>query len=122
MKYLKFLSHHIIETPEDWEQRVFKFVTSTSLAELNKYQNSDIKSLEVRLTNREVASIINPPANYQLEQAFFEIAKNYIVGKIEVSDVIKEEEKLYPNALKYLYLDSNSLDNFHSEIIKIQVS
>jgi len=121
MKYLKFLSRHIIETPKDWEQTIFNFIIDDSLTKLNKHQNSDKKSLEVRLTNREVASIINPPDNYQLEQAFFEIAKNYIIAKIEAREVIKDEEKLYSNALRYLYLDSNSLENFHNEIIKIQI-
>lgn len=102
MKYLKFLSHHIIETPEDWEQTIFNFIIDDSLTKLNTHQNSEIKSLEVRLTNREVASIINTPDNYQLEQAFFEIAKNYIIAKIEAREVIKDKEKLFPNALRYL--------------------
>jgi len=41
--------------------------------------------------------------------------------KIFQNDDIKDKEKIYPDASEYLYLDSEPLENFHSDVIKIEV-
>jgi len=60
-------------------------------------------------------------SNYELEAALFTIAKNYIIEKIEMEKEIKNNEKLYPDSSKYLNLDQEPLEKFHSKIIKIEV-
>lgn len=121
MKFLKFLSKNIIPSPEDYYQVDFTFVIDNSLGKINKYQNSDIKFIEVRLTHREVASLLSPPLSYKLEQAIFRIAQNYIIWTSLGGKKNKEREKLYSKAKEYLNLDSSPLVDFHTEVIKVEM-
>jgi len=113
MKYLKFLSQNNSH-PNDYFQSNLTFIVSDSVEKTKVFQNGNIKSIEVRLAGREEASLRAQYDNYELEPAFFTIAKNYIVEKI------KDVDKLYPDASEYLYLDSEPLEIFHSEVIKVE--
>ena len=97
MKYLKVLSQNNSH-PNDYFQSNIKFVVSNSSEAIKVFQNNDIKSIEVRLAGREEASLRGQYNNYELEPAFFTIAKNYIVGKIESGQQINDSEKVFPNA------------------------
>lgn len=119
MKYLKFLSQNNSH-PNDYFQSNLTFIVSDSVEKTKVFQNGDIKSIEVRLAGREEASLRAQYDNYELEPAFFTIVKNYIVGKIESREKIKDVDKLYPDASEYLYLDSEPLKIFHSEVIKVE--
>jgi len=120
MKYLKFLSQKNFH-PDDYFQSNLTFIVNDSSEKIKIFQNDDIKNIEVRLTGREDASLRSRYNNYELEPAFFTIAKNYLIAKIEARNEIKDKEKIYPDASEYLYLDSEPLENFHSDVIKIEV-
>ena len=119
MKYLKFLSQKNFH-PNDYFQSIIKYTINDSLKKIKMFNNDDVKSIEIRLTGREDASLRGHYNNYELEPAFFTIAKNYIVGKIESGEKINNEEKLFPDASEYLFLDSEPLEVFHNEIIKVE--
>lgn len=119
MKYLKFLSQNNTH-PNDYFQANIKFVVSDSIESIKAFQNNNVKAIEVRLAGREEASLRGQYNNYELEPAFFTIAKNYIVGKMETGQHINDSEKVFPNASEYLFLDSETLEVFHSEIIKVE--
>jgi hypothetical protein len=119
MKYLKFLSHNNSHL-NDYFQSNFKFVVNDSLKTIEVSQNNDIKYIEVRLAGREEASLRWQYDNYELEPAFFAIAKNYIVRKIESGQQINDSEKVYPNASEYLFLDSEALEEFNTDVIKVE--
>jgi len=118
MKYLKFLMQREIHPLGDYFQNNFTFTINDSQKIIDN--NSNIKSIEVRLTGREDASLRAQYNNYELEPAFYTIAKNYIVGKIESKQEIQNEERVYPDASEYLYLDSEPLETFNNEIIEVE--
>lgn len=120
MIYLKFLAQKNIHSLGDYFQMNFTFVINDSPKKINK--SDDIKSIEVRLTGREDASLRAQYSNYELEPAFFTIAKNYIIGKIESGKSIQMKEKVFPDASEYLYLDSELLEIFHNEEIEVETN
>lgn len=77
MKYLKFLSQNNSHQ-DNYFKSIFAFIISNSVKRMKAFQNSDIKSIEVRHAGREDASLRAQYNNYKLEPAFFTIAKNYI--------------------------------------------
>ncbi len=116
VKYLKFLTQNSLNPFGDYFQTDFTFIIKESLYQQN---SSDIKNISVKLSGREDASLRANYDNYEIESAFFTIAKNYIIGKIEAGKDIEIKEEVFPNAPNLLHLDSEPLEEFHTEEIKI---
>lgn len=116
VKYLKFLTQNRLDPFGDYFQTDFTFIIKESL---NQKNISEIKNISVKLTGREDASLRANYDNYEIESAFFTIAKNYIIGKIEAGKGIEIKEEIFPNAPNLLHLDSEALEEFHTEEIKI---
>ena len=120
MKYLKFLSQKNIDPLGDYFQTNFTFFIYDS-SEKAKNNNEEIKIVEVRITGREDASLRANYSSYELEPALFTIAINYLISKIKSREKIKDKENVFPNATKYLFLDSEPLEEFHNKEIKIEI-
>lgn len=118
MKYLKFLKQQEIHPLGDYSQMTFTFQINDAPKVKDKYD--DTKTIDVRLTGREDASLRAHSNNYKLEPALFTIAKNYLIDKIESGQQINDSEKVFPDASEYLFLDSEQLEEFHTELIKIE--
>jgi len=121
MKYLKFLSQNKINPFGDYFQTNFTFIINDSIERLKKYGNDEVKAVEVRLTGREDASLRAHYKSYKLEPALFIIARNYLIAKTKSRENIRDKENVFPNATKYLFLDSELLEEFHSKEIKIEI-
>jgi len=119
VKYLQFLTQKKLNPFGDYFQTNFTFVIKNSLEQEEKTLKSEIKSIAIRITGREDASLRGTYKNYELEPAFFTIAKNYLGVKIEAGENINVNEELFSNALKYLDLDIETLEEFHTEDINI---
>jgi hypothetical protein len=121
LKYLKFLSQKNISHFNDYFQMNFTFVINDSVDKVSDFEITDVKSIAIRLSGREDASLRATENNYELEPAFFEIAKNYLMKKVSENSEIRGKEELFINASEYLNLGSNPILHFHNEIIKIEV-
>lgn len=120
MKYLKFMSKRNMDSLGDYFKLNFSFVIGNSADEIIKADNECEKSISIKLSGREDASLRAQYKNYELDRALFEIAKNYLVKKISERKEIKEKEELLLDAWKYLNLETEPLVGFHTEIIKIE--
>ena len=118
MKYLKFLSQNCFH-PNDYAQSNLIYIIANELMKTKVFADDDKKSIEIRLTGREMGSLRPMYNDYEIESVFFTIAKNYITAKIEARNEIKKDEKLYTNAKEYLYIGSE-LEKFHTEVIEIE--
>ena len=116
VKYLKFLTQNRINPFGDYFQMDFTFIIKELLDQKN---NTDIKNISVKITGREDASLRANYDKYEIESAFFTIAKNYLIEIIETGKEIKAEEEVFPDAPNFLHLDSEPLEEFHTEEIKI---
>ena len=122
MKYLKFFTQREVSTLEDCFQMNFAFVISDSAEyEVINFEISNVKSIAVRLSGKEEASLRGTQKNYEIEPAFFEIAKNYLIRKVNSGEEIKENEEVFIDASEYFNLDAGSVTEFHKETIKIYV-
>ena len=122
MKYLKFFTQREVSSLEDYFQMNFAFVISDSAEyEVINFEISNVKSIAVRLSVREEASLRETQKNYEIEPAFFEIAKNYLIRKVNSGIEIKENEEVFIDASEYINLSTNSIVGFHNKIIKIEV-
>jgi hypothetical protein len=119
MHYLKFLSQRAIPPLGDYFQSNMTFVIIDSSENDINFENNDVKIVEIRLSGREDASLRARYANFNLDSAFFTIAKNYLIKKIEMKEKIRDKEKLYSDASAYLNLDITPLEKYHNEIIKV---
>ena len=121
LKYLKFLSQKNISHFNDYFQMNFTFVINDSVDKVSDFEITDVKSIAIRLSGREDASLRETENNYELEPAFFEIAKNYLTKKVLENSEIRGKEELLIDASEYLNLGPNPMVDFHNEIIKIEV-
>lgn len=120
MKFLKFISQKNEDPYERGSRINFTYVIGNSAEEIIKADDKVVKSISVRLTGRDDASLRAPQyKNYQLEPALFAIAKNFLTKKITEKKEIKEKEELLLDASEYLHLETDILDGFHTEIIVI---
>ncbi|OGU81075.1 MAG: hypothetical protein A2254_14405 [Ignavibacteria bacterium RIFOXYA2_FULL_35_9] len=117
--YLQFLTKKRTNPFGDYFQMNFTYVLKDSLEESNKILNLTVKTISIRITGREDASLRGTYSNYELDPAFFTIANKYIIDKIENGEQINEKEEVFSNSLNYLNLDIEPLEEFHTEEIKV---
>lgn len=120
VKYLQFLTQNSINPFGDYFQTDYSFIIKDTLEQTKNFPDPDVKKISIKLTGREDASLRAQYDNYEIEPASFSIAKKYVVEKIEAGKEIKEKEEI-SDAFKYLNLDSESLEEFHNEEIKVEV-
>ena len=119
MKYLKFLTQRNISSSEDYSHMNFTFIISDTPDGVFKFKMSDVKAITVNILDKELANVQAAKKKYELESAFFKIAKKHLIGMIKQNSVIKVNEEVFVNSNEYLRLDFNSLVVFHNQIIKI---
>ena len=85
----------------------FTFIISDTSDGVFKFKISDVKSILVIIPDKELANVQATKKKYELESAFFKIAKKHLIEKIKQNSVIKVNEEVFVNATEYLRLDFN---------------
>lgn len=104
----------------DYFQSDFTYVISDSLTDLSNPLNSINKKIKIKISGREDASCRGLYPHWDLEKAFFKIAKEYIIKKIKSGFELMDVEESYGDLFEYVDVENTNLVNFNTSIISIE--